>query len=84
MNGKIKLDCNHIYHKKCFKKFIKYNKSKKLDINCPLCRKEIEIKVTKCEKFKNFIKKIMNKIMKKILKPILFGLVLVLVLVLLL
>ena len=31
----IKLNCNHIYHKKCLAKLNKYT--------CPLCRKKIDI-----------------------------------------
>ena len=33
---KIKLKCNHSYHKECLKKWLKYNNS------CPICRLEID------------------------------------------
>jgi hypothetical protein len=34
---KRQLDCNHFFHKKCIDKWIKDN------MNCPMCRKEIDI-----------------------------------------
>jgi hypothetical protein len=38
-NGVCKLDCNHSFHLKCIKKWIK---QKKDCPNCPICRKEIK------------------------------------------
>lgn len=33
---KIKLNCNHVFHKKCFSK---YMKTKKINLQCPNCNK---------------------------------------------
>jgi hypothetical protein len=35
-NTEIILECNHIFHKKCISKLLKFN--------CPICRKSINIK----------------------------------------
>ena len=37
----IKLDCDHIFHKKCLKKWFKILIDKSEDLNCPLCRNNL-------------------------------------------
>lgn len=36
-----KLNCGHIYHKKCIKEWIKTTRNQNLEINCPLCKVNI-------------------------------------------
>ena len=68
--GIIKVECEHIFHKKCFNTYVEHKIKDRLGITCPLCRKEIEVKLTKRQKMKKFMKKIKKSIGNTLKFPI--------------
>ena len=42
-NKPFTLNCNHTYHKKCITEYVLFNAVNNININCPLCRENINI-----------------------------------------
>ena len=68
-----KLECGHIFHKECFKQMVIHQIDNSKDICCPLCRREIIVKLTKKQKLKKKFTKFKRGL--KVMRPFLVFLV---------